>query len=294
MRIGRIFDIDVYVSNYLLLLVAVLLITGHGGNFTAVFFIFFIHEMSHILTARMLKMKVDEIELLPFGGAIKIQSMFELNPRHEILAAAAGPLSNILLLLLYFGGIQMGWIPSSARSPEFVNYNLLLAGFNLLPALPLDGGRILRAVLARQMGLKRATQIASNMGLLLALILATAGLYGFYYDVFNYSLFVLAGFLLYSAVREKRNATYVMLKDITYKKESLLKEGSMPIRNVAVLSNLPLQDVVKKFVPHRYHYIQVLDEQLKELGSLSEGQIVNGLLDHGSNAPVGKLLRKKR
>ena len=186
----------------------------------------------------------------------------------------------------------MGWISSSARSPEFVNYNLLLAGFNLLPALPLDGGRILRAVLARQMGLKRATQIASNMGLLLALILATAGLYGFYYHVFNYSLFVLAGILIYSAGREKRNATYAMLKDITYKKESLLKEGSMPIRNVAVLSNLSLQDVVKKFVPHRYHYIQVLDVQLKELGSLSEGQIVNGLLDHGANAPVGRLLRK--
>ena len=92
MRIGRIFDIDIYVSNYLLLLVVVLLITGHGGNFTAVFFVFFIHEMSHILTARMLKMKVDEIELLPFGGAIKIQSMFEFHAGFEL---------HFLLLLFY-------------------------------------------------------------------------------------------------------------------------------------------------------------------------------------------------
>jgi stage IV sporulation protein FB len=292
MRIGRIFDIDIYISKYLLLLVAVILITGHGGNLTAIFFIFLIHEMSHVLTARLLKMKVDEIELLPFGGAVKIQSMFELNPLHEILIAGAGPLSNILLLLLYFGGIQMGWIHTAVPDPDFVNINLLLAGFNLLPALPLDGGRILRAILTGQMGIKRSTQIASAMGLLLALMLATAGIYGLYYRVFNYSMFILAGFLVYSAAKERRNATYVMLKDITYKKESLRKEGSLPIRNIAVLSSLPLKEVVKKFAPQRYHYIQVLDEQLKERGSLNESQIVNGLLDHGANTPVGKLLRK--
>jgi len=293
MRIGRILDIDIHISKYLLLLVAVFLITGRSGNLTAIFFILLVHEMSHVVAARLLKLKVYEIELLPFGGAVKIQSLFELNPVHEILVAAAGPLSNILLLLFYFGGIQAGWLPVSKPDQDFVNINLLLAGFNLMPALPLDGGRILRAVLARHMGIKRATQIASGMGLLLALALATAGLYGLYYRVFNYSLFILSGFLVYAAAKERRNATYVMLKDITYKKESLLKEGSMPIRNIAVLSGVPLRDVVKKFVPQRYHYIQVLDEQLREKGCLNESQIVNGILDYGAHVQVGRLLKKQ-
>jgi stage IV sporulation protein FB len=292
MRIGTFFNIDIYISKYLLLLVAVIIITGHGGNLTALFFIFFIHEMSHVLAARLLGMKVEEIELLPFGGAVKVQSIFEMNPLHETLIAGAGPFSNILLLLFYFGGIQLGWISVGSPDPGFVNTNLMLAGFNLLPALPLDGGRILRALLAQQLGMKRATQIASGMGLLLALVLATAGVYGLYYRVFNYSLFILAGFLVYSAAKERRNATYVMLRDITYKKESLLKEGSLQIRNIAVLSSLPLKEVVKKFTPQRYHYIQVLDEQLREKGSLNEGEIVNGLMDHGPNATVGRLLRK--
>jgi stage IV sporulation protein FB len=292
MRIGRFFDIDIYISKYLLLLTAVIVVTGHGGNLTALFFILLIHEMSHVLAARLLHMKVHEIELLPFGGAVRIQSIFEMNPLHEILIAGVGPVSNILLLLFYFGGIQLGWISTRIPDPNFVNSNLMLAGFNLLPALPLDGGRILRALLAQQMGMKRATQIASAMGLLLALVLATAGIYGLYYRVFNYSLFILAGFLVYSAAKERRNATYVMLRDITYKKESLLKEGSLQIRNIAVLTSLPLKEVVKKFAPQRYHYIQVLDEQLREKGSLNEGEIVTGLMDHGANTPVGKLLRK--
>jgi stage IV sporulation protein FB len=293
MRIGRIFDIDIHVSKALVLLIIVLLITGRGGKFTAVFFIFFIHEAAHVIAARLLNLKVSEIELLPFGGAVKIQSFFESNPAHEIIVAVSGPLSNILLLMLYFSGIQLGWLSIRMPGQDFVNINLMLAGLNLLPALPLDGGRILRAVLSRQMNIERATKIASGMGLLLALVLATAGLYGLYYRVFNYSLFILSGFMLYSAVRERRNATYVMLRDITYKKEALLREGSMPIRNIAVLSSLPLKDLVRKFVPQRYHYIQVLDDQLKEKGTLNESEVVNGLLDFGGHAPVGRLFRKR-
>jgi stage IV sporulation protein FB len=292
MRIGRIFDIDIHISEVLVLLLAVLLITGRSGNVTAVFFIFLVHEAAHVIAARLLNLKVNEIELLPFGGAVKIQSFFESRPIHEIVVAAAGPLSNVLLLLLYFGGIQVGWLSHGMPDSDFVNINLILAGFNLLPALPLDGGRILRALLSRQIGLERATRIASGMGILLAAGLTTAGLYGLYYRVIHYSLFILSGFLIYSAVKERRNATYVMLKDITYKKESLLREGSMPIRNIAVLSSLPLKEVVRRFVPQRYHYVQVLDDQLKEKGILNESDIVNGLLDFGAQTQVGRLFHK--
>lgn len=293
MRIGRIFDIDIHISKTLILLIAVLLITGQCGNFTAVFFMFLIHEAAHVAAARLLKLKVQEIELLPFGGAVKIHSYFESHPVHEIVVAASGPLANILLLLLYLGGIQMKWLPAGMPDPDIVNINLMLAGFNLLPALPLDGGRILRAVLARQMNIERATKIASGMGFLLSLALFTIGLYGLYYRVFNYSLFVFSGFLFYSALRERRNATYAMLMDITCKKEALLREGSMPIRNIAVLYSLPLKEVVRRFVPQRYHYIQVLDDQLMERGILNESQIVNGLLDFGAHVPVGRLFGKR-
>jgi len=98
--------------------------------------------------------------------------------------------------------------------------------------------------------------------------------------------------LLYSVGRERRNATYVLLKDITYKKESLLKEGSLAIRNIAVLSDLPLKEVIKQFVPQRYHYVQVLDENMQEKGILNESEIVNGLLDYSGNIQIGRLLNK--
>ena len=176
---------------------------------------------------------------------------------------------------------------------DFVNINLYAGWLEFAASSSLDGGRILRAVLSLATNFERATKIASGMCLLLALFLSTAGLYGLFYRVINYSLFILSGFLVYSAFREKRNATYVMLKDITYKKEALLREGSMPIRNIAVLYNLPLRDVVHKFVPQRYHYVQVLDDQLKERGTLNESEIINGLLDYGAHTSVGRLFRKR-
>lgn len=293
MRIANIFDVDIRISKFLLLLTAVLIITGYGGKLTAVFLVFCVHEAAHIITARLLGKKVKEIELLPFGGAIHIQSIFELNPAHEIMISLAGPLSNIMLLLGYFGLAQMGWIKEGPRQ-DFVNINLMLAGFNLLPALPLDGGRILRAALAQTWGINKATRAASWAGVVLAVLVFTAGLYSLlFYRVVYYSLFLLSGFLLYSALKERRTAAYILLRDITYKKESLLKEGSMSIRDIAVLYDLQLKDVVKRFMPHRYHYIQVMDEQFRELGELSESQVINGLLDYGAHIQIGRLLKKK-
>lgn len=292
MRVARLFHVDISISKLLILFLLAFIIGGYGDNISLIFLVFIIHESAHIITARLLGLNVKEIELLPFGGAVHLESVFELNPGQEILIAIAGPVSNILMLLGYFALVQAGLI-EQGPSRDFVNTNLILAGFNLLPALPLDGGRILRAALSREIGIKKATRIGAWAGLVLALVLFTIGLYGLLgYGIFNMSLFFLSGFLAYSALKEKRAAGYILLRDISYKKEALLKDGSMPIRNIAVLYNMPLREVVKRFTPYRYHYIQVLDDQLKEMGRLNEGQVIEGIVDYAAYTQIGRLLNK--
>lgn len=292
MRIARILDIDITVNRLLVLITGVLFLFGYGHQFAAVFLILLFHEGAHVMMARVLKLKVSEIELLPFGGMVKIESFFELNPNNEILIAAAGPAANLVLLLGYFLLIYIGVIQESTISLFFININLILAGFNLLPALPLDGGRIFRAILSKEMGMQKATRIASGGGFILALFLGMTGLYALYYRVINYTLFMMAAFLVYSALKERRTATYVLMRDITYKKETLLKDGSLPIREIVVLNSIPLKDVVRRFVPRRYHYIQVMDEHMGELGVLSESALIRGLMEYGLNIPVGRLIKK--
>jgi Zn-dependent protease len=174
-RLGRIagFPIDVNPS-FLLLLAIVALTMGGAAGVIAVLVAFasvIAHELGHALVARHLGVRVSSIELHFFGGAAKIVDQ-PRTPGHEIAIAAAGPavsfvIAGVALLLAQvafaplFGGLA--WI------------NLLLGGFNLIPALPMDGGRILRALLTRRMGHLRATETAVVIARGFAVAL---GLYG--------------------------------------------------------------------------------------------------------------------
>jgi len=290
MKIGTLFNIEIYINKMLLVLVVIALLSKKGVEVLCIFIVIFLHEMSHVLMAKFLQLKVREIELLPFGGIVWIESLFELNPNHEMLLAIAGPFMNILLTLGYAAFEKMGF-QFGEQGEFFMQMNLILAGFNLLPALPLDGGRILRAMLSREIGMKKATNIAANGGLILALFLLMTGLYALYLKSINLSLFLMAGFLTYSAMKEKRGAAYIFVRDITYKKEILLKEGALQTRQLVVLYDVPVKEVIKKFTPHRYHYIQVVDEKMVERGTLSESDIIRGIMDYGIHVPIVRLVR---
>lgn len=290
MKIGSLFGVDVNISITLVVLIVIAFFLGKGTEIATIFFVFMAHESAHVLIARALKMNVAEIELLPFGGAVRIESVFELNPINEICIALAGPGINIVLLLGYSALQNLG-IVSPNNNDTFARANLMLALFNLLPALPLDGGRVLRAILARDIGMKKATTVAAYGGLILSLFMAMTGLYAIYMKVFNPNFFLLSGFLAYSALKEKRTASYIAVRDITLKRDIISKEGALVTRELVVLYDIPLKDIIKKFVPHRYHFIKVVDHSLRIWGYLDETEIVNGIMDYGANIQVGRLLR---
>ncbi len=292
MRIGSLFDVDVNISITLVVLIVIAVLLGNGTEIATFFFVFMAHETAHVLTAKALKMKVDEIELLPFGGALRIESIFELNPINEIYIALAGPVMNIILLLGYSAFQNLG-LASVNTNDIFIRANLTLAGFNLLPALPLDGGRVLRAVLAREIGIKKATKVGAYGGLILSLLLALTGIYALRVKAFNPNLFLLSGFLAYSALKERRTASYIFIRDITLKRDILSREGMLVSKELVVLYNIPIKNVMNRFVPHRYHYVKVVDHSLRVWGYLDETEIINGMVEYGVNAQIGRLLRSE-
>ena len=196
-RLGRVlgFGIDVSAS-FLLLLAVVLFMTGGVAGVLVALLAFasvLVHELGHALVARHLDVHVDSIELHFFGGAAKMVQA-PRRPNDEIAIAAAGPavsfaLGGAALLLHALSGVglfaTLGWV------------NLVIGGFNLLPALPMDGGRILRAALARRMPFARATHLAVRVARWIAAGLAVFG-------VFSGSLYLvlLAGLLWMMGTRE--------------------------------------------------------------------------------------------
>src|SRR5215510_758540 len=184
-RLGRVFGFPVEINFSFLLLLAVVWFTSQnplvgllvvGLAFGSVL----LHELGHALVARRLGVRVSGIELSFFGGAAKMVQM----PRsadHEIAIAAAGPAVSLMLAGAGFGlgavlpGL-LGWLFATIGL-----VNIMIAGFNLIPALPMDGGRILRALLTRRMDFVRATDIAVNVARAVAIGFGIFGLvYGWY------------------------------------------------------------------------------------------------------------------
>jgi len=181
-RLGRVAGIDLYVHATFLLLLAFVGLSQGGIEavllVSAVFGCVLLHELGHALTARSFGIGTEDITLYPIGGVARLQRMPRA-PGAELLITLAGPAVNlaiagvIAVFLWVSGGALvdgfgtlgiLGWDFASA----LMSINLVLAAFNMIPAFPMDGGRILRASLSGWLGRLRATEIAAGLGRILA------------------------------------------------------------------------------------------------------------------------------
>jgi Zn-dependent protease len=201
-RIGRIAGIDLYVHATFPLLFLWIVLSGLGVTNVrtvlatlaltlAVFVIVVLHEYGHALVARRYGIRTRDITLLPIGGIARLERM-PREPRQELLVALAGPAVNVLLAGLIYGVLRLTGSPpilplledaaTALTVPsvlaQLVAINIWLAAFNLIPAFPMDGGRVLRALLVmRSRDYVKGTVTAARVGRMFALIFAFAGVF---------------------------------------------------------------------------------------------------------------------
>jgi len=209
-RLGRLFGVPVYLHLTFLLLLGLVGLLGffRGGPAAAiggvvmivsVFACVLLHEFGHILAARRYGIPTQDVILLPIGGVARLARMPD-EPKQELVVALAGPAVNVAIAALLFPLIALG---GGAFLAQLFAINVMLFLFNMLPAFPMDGGRVLRALLARQMSYVRATDLAATIGKGMAVLLGAAGLFGVP-GVFgtNPMLLVIAWFVWSGAGRE--------------------------------------------------------------------------------------------
>ena len=214
-KVGTIAGIDVFVhATFLILPVWVALsayLRGGGASAAAsgvasiltVFGVVVLHELGHDLAARRFGIATREITLLPIGGISRLERMPE-DPRQELQVALAGPAVNVVLaaaayaalLALGSGAIDHRSVMEGGFLVRLLSINLSLALFNLLPAFPMDGGRVFRALLALRMDRMRATAVAARTGQAMAVLFGVAGLF------FNPWLILIALFVWTGAAQE--------------------------------------------------------------------------------------------
>jgi Zn-dependent protease len=181
----------------------------------AIFACVVIHELSHSLVARRFGREPKSIMLLPIGGVATID-MMPTKPSQEIAISIVGPVTNIVIAIvigLIFRSSVAAALDENARHTtsqlfiiNFIWVNVALAIFNLIPALPMDGGRILRSILAMKFDYLRATLWAVTVGKVIAVIFIIVGFY-----IQNYMLALIGFFCLAGAESEKRQAIYLTM-----------------------------------------------------------------------------------
>lgn len=209
MRIGKWGGIDVYIHWTFWLLIAYYLLSvtlQRGpvegllavGFVLAVFVCVALHEFGHAGAAAYFGIHTLDITLLPIGGVARLKNLPE-KPYQELIVALAGPavnfvIASLLISLVIFGQLSLTSTPNSAEEISFLDQllaaNLILAIFNLLPAFPMDGGRVLRSLLAMRLEHLRATEIAARVGRWMSLLFLLLGLIYFQLGLILLALFI--------------------------------------------------------------------------------------------------------
>lgn len=293
MVLGQAFGVRVRLNYLFLALILAAAAGGLGREMGILVGCLLTHELAHLVVARGYDLGVYEVELFPFGGVARTGGALEGDPLTETSVALAGPLNNFFLAALGVAISRLG-AGEPALLNLFIDSNLTLAAFNLLPALPLDGGRVLRAYRAQRAGLRRATRETAALGKRLALAVAGAGLAGVMAGYLTFNLVVLGIFLYHAASREAMSGAFTTMRDLVAKGQELGRRGSLPVRHLAVQASTPAGEVLKAFVPLRYHLITVVGEGLVELGDVGEADFLGGLEKHGLAAPVGNFLPNRK
>ncbi|QEW21120.1 Putative zinc metalloproteasec [Marinibacterium anthonyi] len=287
--VGRLFgsDVRIHVTFLILLAWIGLSVYQSTGPEAALYNMVFVlglfacvlaHEFGHALMARRFGIRTPSVTLLPIGGLARLERMPE-KPWDEIAVALAGPAVNVVIwavLTLVFGAqldvIGMTNYTAASFISQLATINLTLAVFNMLPAFPMDGGRVLRAALALKFDRVRATEIASGVGRILAIGLGLLALY-----LGNPILILIAGFVFFAATSENQDVAARSLSGRFRARDAMITEFH------ALHPDDPLSAATDAVLRTTQHEFPVTDHHGKAMGFVTRAQIFAALTQDGSN-----------
>lgn len=300
-RIGRIAGIDVYMHATFLILLAWVGISHYMahtdiwhaargvGFILALFGVVVLHELGHALAARRYGIRTRDITLLPIGGVARLERLPD-KPRQELVVALAGPAVNVVLaggLYLVIGLVDTPESLTQAQNVggSFLNElmwaNVALAVFNMLPAFPMDGGRVLRALLATQMSHVQATQIAAAVGQAMALLFGFVGLLA------GMPLLIFVALFVWLAAAQE--ASMVQMRSAL---------SGIPVHHAMITDFRTLRpdDPLATAVAHVLEGFQqdfpVVDGD-QVIGVLTRADMLSALSQHGQQAPVAEVMQRE-
>ena len=274
---------------------------GYTLFFVAFFLCIVLHEFGHITMARRFGVRTPDVILLPIGGVARLERIPEA-PRQELLVALAGPAVTVAIIVVLLAislatGTTASGIVEIARGtgravaghgdlPEDVTFlvrllmvNAAVLVFNLIPAFPLDGGRVLRALLARRLGLARGTRIAGAIGQMFALAL---GVLGF---IWSQPIWLLVAFFIFLGAGSEASAVATRLagQGLTVSRMMVTDFRTIPVY-------ASLQQAADLLLAGEQREFPVVDNLGRTEGILTRDNLIRGLTRLGPGGTVGEAM----
>lgn len=289
----RILGFPVHAHWTLILMPALLALSGLGSALLAVAVSVLSHEAAHALAARAAGVRVKELLLTPFGGALRIEGLWGFRPGQVALVAMAGPAAS-LVVMACAATLAYAGLVSPRAAGEWVRVNLMLAAFNLLPALPLDGGRLMTASLGKSLGASKALRVGVMLGQALGIAMLALAVWQFAAArKVNLTIILCALYVLWSGPAEKRSADGAELLSLLARRDELKEEGVLPLTWIAADQSLRCQDAVRRLRARRVHRIAVYGDGMCLMGAVEEQELI-AAVRRGEPDTIGELALKRK
>jgi Zn-dependent protease len=288
LKLGKWFGIEVNLHFTFLLLIGFLALTGFAatrnagavagniGFLLALFLCVLLHEFGHALAARRYDVPTKDITLLPIGGVARLERM-PTDPKQELVVALAGPAVNVVIALFLLPIVA---VSNVAFFERLFTTNLFLVAFNMIPAFPMDGGRVLRAGLALKMDYAKATSAAATIGQGFAIVFGIVGLFT------NPFLILIAVFIWFGAAGESQvTQTQSKLAGVPVERAMLTQfETLAPINSLRYVTHLVLAGSQQEFP---------VVENGRPIGLVTRADLLNALTQYGPLGFVSQAMRRE-
>ena len=258
----------------------ILLVCSYNRMFIFAFIWVFLHEVTHILIALKYGCKFYNISFHIFGLNAELSDINILKDKEKIFIYSSGAVFNIAVaVFLYFLSFKY----SNSFIETSINLNIGLAVFNLLPAYPLDGSRILEVILSKKILFKKAQRIISIISFIIAGLFIVIGIYIYIFlHSLNFSMLIGAIIIIYITRMEESTSMYITMGNIVKKRKKILKDNYIENKSISVYYKQGLVNVLALVDRNKFNTFYILDDDMKLIHVLHEDELIEALKIYGN------------
>lgn len=250
-------------------------VTGYFIELFILFGIVFIHELGHVAAAKGLGWRIKEVQLLPFGGVAVVEEQGTISAWEETIVALAGPLQNGIMILFAIAMHKLG-IWDNEWSAYFIQANLMIGLFNMLPILPLDGGKVMQSLFSLWLNYYRTIYYCTWLSMAMSVLIIGVSISQFPSVGIHLNLLMIGLFLLYANGYQMRNIQYHYIRFLMNRelRASKMMDKGVRAQPIIVKKSKKIKEVIRLFMREQYHLVYVINELGVIQAVLPEQQVI--------------------